>query len=109
MACNLGYLNYVLDLLSCCGNITHRALFGGYGIYNDGKILAIIADDELYFKVNDSNKQDFVDSDSEPFTYYKNNKPYSLSYWKVPAEILEVPELLQTWFNKAYMVALLKK
>ena len=30
-----------------------RSMFGGHSVYKDGVIVAIIVDDELYFKVNE--------------------------------------------------------
>lgn len=104
MARDTEYLHYILDILSPYGGITHRPLFGGYGIYRYVKIFAIIAYDELYFKVGDNNRQDYIDMQAEQFTYQKNNKPYKMCYWQVPEEILEDSEELGVWVEKACKV-----
>ncbi len=31
-------------------------MFGGYGVFHDGKMLALISGSNLYFKVDDSNR-----------------------------------------------------
>ena len=45
------FVNYIIDLLSPYGYIRVRSMFGGHSVYKDGVIVAIIIDDELYFKV----------------------------------------------------------
>jgi DNA transformation protein len=44
-------------------------MFGGYGIYKDGIITAIIVDNELYFKVNEINIDDYKKHGCIPFTH----------------------------------------
>lgn len=44
------YCDYAIDLLSPWAKVTARKMFGGYGIYRQGKMFAIIVDDTLYFK-----------------------------------------------------------
>lgn len=100
------YCNYILDLLSPFGNITARAMFGGYGIYKDKIIFAIIADDTLYFKVDDSNRPDYENKHSEPFSYEaKDKKNIVMSYWTVPLDVFEDNELLYRWADTAYNIS----
>ena len=49
----------VRDLFVHIPDITSRAMFGGWGLYQDGVIFGIIADGELYFKVDDTNRAGF--------------------------------------------------
>lgn len=46
--------------------ITSRHMFGGFGFYKDGYFFALIANGELYFKVDESNKKDYQDAGSKP-------------------------------------------
>lgn len=98
------YRDYVLDILAPFGDITCRAMFGGYSLYRNGIIFAIIADDMLYFKVDDSNRPDFEEKASEPFTYEVKSKRVSMSYWQVPLEVMEDETQLIAWVEKAYEV-----
>ncbi len=100
------YCNYILDLLSPLQSVTARAMFGGYGIYKDGIIFGIIADDILYFKVDDTNIIDYKNKASEPFSYEaKNKKNIMISYWQVPADILEDNELFCAWATQSYHIS----
>jgi len=44
------FLNYVCGQLTDAGEITYRKMFGSYGIYMDGKFIALICDDQFYLK-----------------------------------------------------------
>src|SRR3989338_9672092 len=93
------FVNYVLhDAMQGIRGVTARAMFGGYGLYKDGVVFGIIADDELYFKVDEKNLPSYKQHGSQPFTYEgKNHKMIAMSYWVVPAEILEDREPLAKW------------
>lgn len=96
----------VHDLLGTIPGITSKAMFGGWGIYKDGYIFAIIADGELYFKVGESTKADFESHGSHPFAYVSGGEKNStMSYWLVPEEILEDSETLHTWVDNAVTVS----
>ena len=101
------FLTYILeDILDDIPDITSRAMFGGYGIYREGIIFAIIADNQLYFKVGESNRADYEVMDSEPFVYqYGNHKKTTMSYWLVPEEIMLNKDRIKEWINKSVTVS----
>lgn len=105
------YLTYILeDCLGHIEGITSRAMFGGYGIYKDGLIFAIIAEDQIYFKVGDSNKADYEAINSQPFVYEQgNHKKTTMSYYEIPEEILTNPEEVEQWVAKAWEVSQAKR
>ena len=96
------FVEYLVhDLLFPLGNVTSRVMFGGHGIYCQGKIFAIIVDNELYLKVYSGNQADFEEAGSKPFTYRKKNgDTVSMSYWKVPTHILDDPVQIIEWCRK---------
>ncbi len=47
------------DVLGGIPSITSKAMFSGYGIYKRGVIFAIIAEGELYFKVDDKTESEY--------------------------------------------------
>lgn len=101
------YADYIIDLLSSWARVTAKAMFGGFGLYRQGQIFAIIVDDTLYFKVGDANRPDYEAAGSEPFTYEaKGKRKIAMSYWRVPEDVLEDAESLGAWAEKAYRVAL---
>lgn len=90
------------DLLADVDGITGRPMFGGYSFYKDGVIFGMIALDVLYYKVDDGNIADYKKYSSKPFTYEaKNGKRIAMSYYEVPAEIMDSPKQLILWTEKA--------
>jgi DNA transformation protein len=89
------------DALADIPDITARAMFGGYGIYKNQVIFAIVVDDELYMKVGDNNRADYEKRGSHPFVYTAKGKEMSMSYWQLPPEILEESEIMSEWIEKS--------
>ena len=50
MATDAGYAKYVCDQLHAAGGIDARRMFGEYGLYRHGKIVALICDNQLFVK-----------------------------------------------------------
>ena len=103
------FVEYVVrDLLSELDGVQSRAMFGGWGIYQHGVMFAIVVDDELYFKTGDSNRADYEKAGSEPFTYTSKNrsKPVVMSYWKVPANVLDDRFEILRWAQRSCLAAL---
>jgi DNA transformation protein len=104
MAVNSDYKEFVLEALERVAPVTSRAMFGGVGIYADGLIFALIADDSVYFKVDDSNRPDFERAGRGPFLPFGDvSKP--MQYYELPPELLESPEEVRPWMEKAIAVA----
>lgn len=85
-----------------------RSMFGGVGIYAGNLFFALIADDTLYFKVDDSNRLDFAARGMGPFRPYGEHGEV-MQYYEVPPDVLEDPEALRPWAEKAVAVAASKK
>jgi len=100
------FKDYVIDQLRVFGGCGARAMFGGFGIYKGGLMFGLIAEDVLYLKVDDANRPDYEARKSKPFVYEGKGKPVSMSYWRIPDDVLEDPDELKTWAMKAYDVAL---
>ena len=49
------FLEYIREMLEPFGISKIRAMFGGFGIYKNGIMFALIEDHELYFKALDRN------------------------------------------------------
>lgn len=103
MAVSPDYRDYVLEQLPASLAITHRAMFGGVGIYAHGLFFALIAEDVLYLKVDDTNRGDFEALGCEAFQPFGAPKP--MNYFAVPAEVLDDPEDLGAWARRALDVA----
>ena len=56
MTVGAAFLQYVLEQLERLGAVSSRRMFGAVGLYRDDVFFAIIDDDTLYFKVDDSTR-----------------------------------------------------
>jgi TfoX/Sxy family transcriptional regulator of competence genes len=105
------FLDYVrYDVLSESLNITVRAMMGGYVLYSDGKVFAIVDDDTLWFKGSRSTEDWYLERGSKKFSYSKTDKKtkkkktQSMNYFLVPEKILEDREALDEWVGVALSV-----
>jgi DNA transformation protein len=85
-------------------NIRARGMFGGVGIYAGGQFFALIADDTLYFKVNDATRPAYLARGMEPFRPYGEGGEV-MQYYQVPEDLVEDPEALRSWVVEAIAVA----
>ena len=79
-------------------------MFGGVGIYANQLFFALIDDDTLYFKVDDSNRPDFERLGMKPFQPYGEGGEI-MQYYQVPSDLLEDLEALRPWVEKSIAVA----
>jgi DNA transformation protein len=109
MAVSDDYRDFVLEQLAKAGRVAPRAMFGGVGLYLDGLFFALIDDDTLYFKADDSSRARYERSESKPFRPFPDRSEQTMAYWQVPAEVLEDPDELAVWAREALGVALAKR
>lgn len=81
-----------------------RSMFGGVGIYAGELFFALLADDRLYLKVDDSNRADFTAAGLGPFCPFGDERMI-MQYYEVPLEVIESPQQLAEWAAKAIEVA----
>ena len=102
--------HYLADLLASWGAVEIKRMFGGLGAWREGAFFALIADDVIYFKVDDVTRGDYVAAQSQPFSYTaRRGGEESLKVinglWRVPDEVLEDVDALQLWAQKAWDIA----
>jgi DNA transformation protein len=98
------YLDYAVDQLGCLGEVVAKKMFGGVGLYHQGLFFGLIAGDVLYFKVDDENRRGYQAAGSNPFQPYGDGS-YSMSYYEVPAGVLEDVDQLREWARAALAAA----
>ncbi len=50
MSSDKSFVEFVVEQIEQAGVITYRKMFGEYGLYCDGKIVALICDNQLFVK-----------------------------------------------------------
>ena len=96
-----GYREYIMERLERVVQVTTRDMFGGVGIYFEGLFCALIAEDVLYFKVDDENRPDYEAAGMGPF----RSGGQTMQFYEVPEEVLDDEEKLLLWADKALDVA----
>lgn len=103
MAVSESYRTFVLEQLERVTPVTARAMFGGVGIYAGGLFFALIAEDRLYFKVDDLTRLAFETMGMKPFKPFGDEN--AMGYYEVPADVLEDTIQLASWVKQAIDVA----
>lgn len=105
MGVSESYKEFIQELFAGFGRVTIRNMFGGGGVFHDGIMFAIIADETLYLKVDDSNRGAFEAESMGPFTYHAKDRVNTMSYWEVPERLYDDPEEFTDWARGAFAVA----
>lgn len=103
------FVEYLKEVFVQFGPIQSRKMFGGYGVYHNGVMFGLVADDMLYLKVDDTIKPLFEAKGLPAFEYDKGDKVVTMSYSLAPDEILDDPEEAALWAERSYRVAFRSK
>lgn len=95
---------FLLERLGRVVAVRSRRMFGGVGAYAGDAFFALIADDVLYLKVDDTNRADYEALGLRPFQPFPD-KASTMSYYPVPERALGEPRELATWVEKSLRVA----
>lgn len=103
------YITFLQEAFAEFGAITARKMFGCYGIYHQGLMFALVANDTLYLKADADNVCHFEALQLPPFQFNKNGKLVKMSYYQAPDEIMDDAELAATWARRSFDAALQAK
>lgn len=104
------FVDYVVEQLAPWGEVSMRRMFGGAGLYREGAMFAVVADDVAYLKVDDSNRDDFGRAGSASFEPYPDKIKTSIrTYYEIPADVLEDPDELARWAQRSWLAARKRK
>jgi|ERR1700722_7996556 DNA transformation protein and related proteins len=106
MAVGRDYLDYVLEQLAGLSRVRPRRMFGGVGLYSDEIFFAIITDDSVYLRVDEVSRADFVARGMNAFRPYADRPDISMTYFAVPADVLEDAGTFVEWSRRAVAAAL---
>lgn len=94
------------DIFAEFGPITSKRMFGGYGIYHQKIMFALVADNVLYLKTDAQNVEMFTNLQLGPFEYPKNGKMVKMSYYQAPEAVFEHTETAAEWAKLAFAAAM---
>ena len=109
MSVTNSYRTFVLEQLNrAVAPVRARAMFGGVGLYAGDVFFALIADDILYFRTDDTTRGEFESLGMAPFRPFEEHGPV-MSYYQLPEEILEDADTLRRWADRAIAAARAKR
>ncbi len=105
MSVSDSYLSFVLEQLGAVPRIVTKRMFGGIGIYSDGTFFAVIDNDTLFFKVDETLAKRYRDKGMPPFAPIPGAKPM-MGYYQVPPDVLEDGAALAMWAKDSIAYAM---
>lgn len=106
MSASDAFLDLLRDHLAPLGHITIKRMFMGAGVYCDGVIFAIVADEVLYLKADAGTKDRFEAEGLGPFTYESKSKLVAIPYWRAPDRLYDEPVEMLDYAREAIAVAI---
>jgi DNA transformation protein len=103
---NTAFVDFILEVLRPWRPVSAKSMFGGHGVYHAGLMFALIADAQLYLKVDAESRGEFEAAGLPPFEYEAKGRRVSLSYHRAPDAMLDEPELAREWAERGWQAAL---
>jgi len=94
------------EIFERLGRIETRRMFGGHGVWHEGRMIALVANETLYLKSDAESAPHFDRLNLQPFTYMRQGKAMPMSYRLAPADLFEDREEAARWGRLAYEAAL---
>jgi len=76
MASDKSFIEFLVDQMGSAGLISQKKMFGEYAIYCDGKVVALVCDNQLFVKPTQSGRE-YIGAPVEAAPY-AGAKPYFL-------------------------------
>ncbi|MCK5769976.1 TfoX/Sxy family protein [Algiphilus sp.] len=105
MSADLALANLVVDQLADWAPVSARRMFGGVGLFREGRMFGLVFDQTLYLKCADAVRKPFDDIAAPAFTYARGGRTVALSYRQPPGGIIDDPDALTEWARLAWRAA----
>jgi DNA transformation protein len=91
-------VDVLLQTLNALESISIKKMFGGHGVFQDGKMFCIVdASGKAFLKADTTNKPDF-----ETMGATQHSR---MPYFSIPDAVLADPSLLLSWAKKSIDIA----
>jgi len=98
---------YIRELFAAFGPVTIRRMFGGAGLYVDGRMFGLVDGGIIYLKAKTDTIAAFEREGCQPFGYAtKAGRRVLPSYWRLPDRLYDDPDELAQWARAARATAL---
>lgn len=93
------------DLFAAFGPVRCKRMFGGIGIYADGLMFGLVADDQIYLKTDPDFARRLEGEGCRPFVYEARGRTVKMSYWTLPESAVDDPDAASDFARQAFRVA----
>ena len=96
---------FVEELFEPVEGASVRLMFGGLGIFREGIMFALGADETLYFRSDGETDPAFLAEGSQAWVYQGRDRAVTMPYRRVPERLLDDREEFRTWALAAFAAA----
>ena len=100
-------IEFLKELAEPLGSVVFKKMFGGWGLMSGERMFGLVADDTLYFKVDEETSRRFEERGLDRFTYVtKDGRRTVMSYARAPEEVFDDPDAFLDWARAAIGAAM---
>ena len=103
-----GLVDDLPEVFERFGRVEAKRMFGGFGLFHEGRMLGLVAGGRVYLKTDEENRELFVARKLAPFEYARRGEMTATSYYEAPAEIFEDRDEAAHWARVAWGAVLRK-
>ena len=94
-----------MRLFEQLGCVKSRSMFGGFGIFIDDAMFALVVNDRLHIRADDHSSKNFQQQGYQPYVYKKRGFPVVTKYFALPENAWETPDQIVEEAKKALEAA----
>ncbi|MCG6220036.1 TfoX/Sxy family DNA transformation protein [Vibrio diabolicus] len=98
-----------MKLFEALGNIKSRSMFGGFGLFADETMFALVVNNQLHIRADQQTSSDFEKQGLKPYVYKKRGFPAVTKYYAISNDLWESSERLIEVANQSLKKAKLEK
>ncbi|AEX21452.1 TfoX/Sxy family DNA transformation protein [Vibrio natriegens] len=98
-----------MKLFEALGTIKSRSMFGGFGLFADETMFALVVNDQLHIRADQQTSSNFEKQGLKPYVYKKRGFPVVTKYYAISDDLWESSERLIEVAKKSLEQANLEK
>lgn len=101
-----GFSDQLPEVFERFGRIAVRRMFGGHGVFHEGRMFALVARERLYLKTDAQSVAAFEARGLPAFTYQRKGELAQMNYHEAPAEVFDDRDEALRWARLAWEAVL---
>ncbi len=101
-----GLADSLPEVFERLGRVQARRMFGGHGLFHEGRMIGLVMRETLYLKVDAESAPHFDALKAPAFCYERQGRTMQMSYREAPADLFDDRELAALWGRRAWEAAM---